>query len=244
MTKFDDLIKTIGKFVDIQKGTWDHLEWERLVSKVKQMGYEMSGDIMYNLGTSLEAFKKLYLSKTSKDDLNKIVADIPKSISSFIDETKGMWEHADWLRLLKEIEKAGVTLTEETQKYIGDLLEGAKRLYSAPYKEPAVVIKPKVETKPVEMPAEIKRPATAEVERPVEVKKPAKAEVKKPYETEMEKYIETKVKKHVAEEAKKLAPVEADKLKSDKAEKKAAPKAAESKDSTQKKAKRPYNKKG
>ncbi|MBF0516766.1 MAG: hypothetical protein HQK97_06555, partial [Nitrospirae bacterium] len=107
MAKFDDLISTVGKFVDMQKGTWDHLEWEMLVSKVQRMGYEVSGDIMHSLGTSVEALKKLYLANTSKEYLTKVVTEIPKTIARFIEETRGMWEHADWLRLLMEIEKAG-----------------------------------------------------------------------------------------------------------------------------------------
>ncbi|MCG6551361.1 MAG: hypothetical protein L7F77_03465, partial [Candidatus Magnetominusculus sp. LBB02] len=103
MAKFDELINTVGKFVDVQKGTWDHLEWERLVSKVQRMGYEMSGDVIYNLGTTVESLKKLYLSKTSSDDMLRVVTGVPKAIASFVGETKGMWEHADWLRLLKNV---------------------------------------------------------------------------------------------------------------------------------------------
>ncbi|MBF0488350.1 MAG: hypothetical protein HQK98_09340 [Nitrospirae bacterium] len=232
MAKFDDLISTVGKFVDMQKGTWDHLEWERLVSKVQRMGYEMSGDIVYNLGTTVESLKKLYLSKTSKDEMLRIVTDVPKGIAHFMEETRGIWEHADWLRLLKEMEKVGIAISEDTQKYIGDMLEASRRLYGAPHKEPVFELKPDV-VEPA--PVEAKKPVEVEVKEPVKPAKPVSAEaktvaeVKKPYETEVKKYI--------AAEVKKSATVAADKAEKKTATSKAAPKSDE-----EPKAKRPYKK--
>ncbi|KWT75938.1 hypothetical protein [Candidatus Magnetominusculus xianensis] len=230
MAKFDDLISTVGKFVDVQKGAWDHLEWERLVSKVQRMGYEMSGDIIHNLGTTVESLKKLYITKTNKDDMLRVVTDIPKAIARFIDETRGMWEHADWLRLLKEVEKVGIAISEETQKHIGDMLEASKRLYSAPYKEPVVEVKPTT----VDPIVEIASPAAsaAEAEKPTEPIDAEKPEVVKPYETEMKKYIATEAKKHVASAAKKTT--------GEKAEKKIK---ASGDSDDEPKVKRPYKKK-
>ncbi|MBF0554144.1 MAG: hypothetical protein HQK96_06230 [Nitrospirae bacterium] len=244
MAKFDDLINTVGKFVDMQKGTWDHLEWERLVSKVQRMGYEMSGDIIYNLGATVESLKKLYLSKTGKDDMLRIVTDVPKSIARFIDETKGMWEHADWLRLLEEIEKVGIAISEETQRYIGDMLEASRRLYGAPHTEPEVAVKPEAEKSAH---VEVERPVVAEEKKPIEpiklvrpvneeVKKPA-VEEKKPYETEMKKYIATEQKQHIA-----VAVKNSDMFAADKAEKKAAASKTGPKSDEEPKAKRPYKK--
>ncbi|MBF0567373.1 hypothetical protein [Candidatus Magnetominusculus dajiuhuensis] len=233
MAKFDDLINTVGKFVDMQKGTWDHLEWERLVSKVQRMGYEMSGDIVYNLGTTVESLKKLYFSKTSKDEMLRIVTDVPKGIARFIEETRGMWEHADWLRLLEDMEKVGIAISEDTQRYIGDMLEASRRLYGAPHKEPVFELKPDV-VKPA--PIEAKRPVEVEVKEPVESVKPDSAEAKKPA-AEVKKPYETEVKKYIAAEVKKSVKVAADKAEKKTVTSKAAPKSDE-----EPKAKRPYKK--
>ena len=48
---------------------------------------------------------------------------------AFVVAQKGRWNHADWEAFLKKTEAAGVKLTDEAKRNLGNLLEASKHFY-------------------------------------------------------------------------------------------------------------------
>ncbi len=69
----EDLVSRTSKFVEKQKGRWDHAAWEKLVNDVSTTGVDMTDDTRRHLGNMLEAVKHFYteLSKTPKSAKSK-----------------------------------------------------------------------------------------------------------------------------------------------------------------------------
>ncbi|MCG6553418.1 MAG: hypothetical protein L7F77_13930 [Candidatus Magnetominusculus sp. LBB02] len=49
----------------------------------------------------------------------------------FVQRQKGMWDHAAWLGFLEEVQKKGIELTGEMERYLGLVLETMKKVYNA-----------------------------------------------------------------------------------------------------------------
>jgi hypothetical protein len=65
----------------------------------------------------------------------------------FIKARKGAWEHADWEGFLARVEKLGVELTDETKRYLGNILEAGKHFYNADPPKPKAKTKKKTKSK-------------------------------------------------------------------------------------------------
>ncbi len=50
------------KFIDITKGKWEHVEWEKFVKDIQQKGIDLTEEARSSLGGILESLKKLYNS--------------------------------------------------------------------------------------------------------------------------------------------------------------------------------------
>lgn len=48
---------------------------------------------------------------------------------AFVTAQNGQWNHKEWEHFLEEVSKLGFQLTDETKRYLGNILEGAKHLY-------------------------------------------------------------------------------------------------------------------
>lgn len=48
----------------------------------------------------------------------------------FVEEQRGKWEHKDWEGFLDQVNKAGVELTDEVKRNLGNVLEASKHFYS------------------------------------------------------------------------------------------------------------------
>lgn len=48
------------KFIDANKGTWDHEAWEGLLKQVAKAGVEITDEVKINLGNMLESGKYFY----------------------------------------------------------------------------------------------------------------------------------------------------------------------------------------
>lgn len=48
----------------------------------------------------------------------------------FVEEQRGKWEHKDWEAFLDQVNKAGVELTDEVKRNLGNVLEASKHFYS------------------------------------------------------------------------------------------------------------------
>ncbi len=47
----------------------------------------------------------------------------------FVVSQKGVWNHDDWERLLAQVEKMNLKLTDECKRNLGNILEAAKYFY-------------------------------------------------------------------------------------------------------------------
>jgi hypothetical protein len=56
--------------------------------------------------------------------------DLMASAKNFVEKQKGVWDHTHWENFLKDMQKKGLALTEETSQAIGGLLESLKKIYS------------------------------------------------------------------------------------------------------------------
>lgn len=74
----EDIVSRAQKFVENQKGRWDHEAWEKLVKDVSNSGIEMSDDTRRHLGNMLESVKHFY-TELSKPGTKKKAAAKKKS---------------------------------------------------------------------------------------------------------------------------------------------------------------------
>ncbi len=127
---FNDLIGLSGKFVDSQKGGWDQKAWESFLSDVQKQGLDMRDEMQSSLGSVLESMKKVYTSSISTKNIDSAMSDLTSLTAKFVSDSKGVWDHAQWEKYLKDAQDKGINLTEVTQSYIGGILESAKDLYN------------------------------------------------------------------------------------------------------------------
>ncbi len=137
MTKFKDLINQATNFVQEQKGAWDHIKWTDLINDIQNKGTELSKEMQDSLGAILESIKKIY--STAADDISdkiggsaeKTVPKITDQATRFIEETKGAWDYADWEEFIKDMQKRGIKITEDTKYYIDEVLVSGRNFYNS-----------------------------------------------------------------------------------------------------------------
>ncbi len=152
---FDVLIDLSRKFVESQKGVWDHTAWLDFLSDVQKKGIELSDDMKDYLGSVLESMKKVYETTTATRGMENVMSDISDLTTDFMKKTKGVWDQSGWETYLKELQKKGVEYTDESRSYFGEVLEAAKQLYTI---------------SPVVSKAEEKEPVKKEVKEPARKK--------------------------------------------------------------------------
>jgi len=62
-----NLLDTVGEFVNKQKGKWEHKDWEALVDQVQKGGVVLTDEYKKSLGHMLEATKQFYGSLSVPD---------------------------------------------------------------------------------------------------------------------------------------------------------------------------------
>ncbi len=131
MPGFDVLIDLSRKFVESQKGVWEHTAWQDFLSDVQKKGFELSDDMQTYLGSILEAMKKVYGTVTATKGMEKVMADVSKLTVDFITKTKGVWDQAGWESFLKDLQKKGVEYTDESRSYFEEVLEASRTIYAS-----------------------------------------------------------------------------------------------------------------
>ncbi|MBF0458031.1 MAG: hypothetical protein HQK99_09070 [Nitrospirae bacterium] len=132
MGQFDDIIEAAAKFVEQQKGVWDHSAWTEFLSGIGKMGFDVDGEMKEYLGSLLESMKNYYSAASATDGITSAMKGIAENTVSFINKTKGSWDHSGWETYLKTMQKKGTELSDETVKYLGSVLETSKELYHLP----------------------------------------------------------------------------------------------------------------
>ena len=131
MGGFDALVDLAGKFVESQKGAWDHTAWLNFVSDVQQKGLELSDDMKDNLGLVLESMKKFYSASADTKGIETVMANISNYTMDYFKKTKGVWNQSEWETYLSDVQKKGVELTDETRSYLGEVFESLQGFYTA-----------------------------------------------------------------------------------------------------------------
>ena len=130
MEGFDVLVDLAGKFVESQKGAWDHTAWLNFLSDLQKKGIELSEDMEDNLGLVLESMKKFYNTSTATKGIETVMTDITKHTIDYFRKNKGLWDQAEWNTYLNDIQKKGLDLTEETRSYLWEVFESLKGFYT------------------------------------------------------------------------------------------------------------------
>ncbi len=126
---FDVLTDLAGKFVESRKGIWDHIAWLTFLLDIQKKGFALSDNMKTYLGLVLNAMKKLYDATTATKGMENVMSDISEYSVNFIKRTKGIWNHSEWEIFLKDFQKKGIDLTEETSSYLGQFLETVREIY-------------------------------------------------------------------------------------------------------------------
>jgi hypothetical protein len=127
---FNELVALATKFVESQKGTWDHYAWLDFISEVQKKGFEINDDLQDQLGTVTESMKKCYNASADTKSIQNMLGEISQSSIEFIKKTKGVWDNAGWESYVKDLQKKGLALNEQSQSYAGNILESVKSLYA------------------------------------------------------------------------------------------------------------------
>ncbi len=130
MIGFDVLVELAGKYVEIQKGVWDHTTWLDFLTDVQKKGFELSSDMKTYLGSVMEAMKKFYEVITTTKGMENAMLEISRHTVDFIKYTQGIWTPSGLDAFLKDIQKRGFDLTEETKSYLSEILESVSKLYT------------------------------------------------------------------------------------------------------------------
>jgi non-homologous end joining protein Ku len=88
------------------------------------------------------------MATSSKSSLQELL----DMAGRFVEQQRGRWEHKDWEKFLDQVNKAGVELTDEVKRNLGNVLEASKHFYSKvsvvpDKKKPRAKSKPKSKTK-------------------------------------------------------------------------------------------------
>ncbi len=137
------------------------------------------------IGSILESLKKLYSTDV------KLFNEITSSAKNFVEKQKGVWDHAKWEEFLSDIQKKGMSLTEESKKTIGSILESLKKFYQPSPKKKALTEEKKEEVKEEKKEEAKKIEKQEEAPLKKEKKKEEKKVAKKPKKTK--KAVEAEV---------------------------------------------------
>ncbi|KJR42697.1 hypothetical protein MCHI_001422 [Candidatus Magnetoovum chiemensis] len=160
MSKFYDILKSTGKFIDRNGAVWDHTAWEGFLEDVSRISDEVSKQMQYNLGQTLSSMKVLY-EKTA-DKAESIMTNLSDEIASFIEHSSGIWDHNGWQEFLRKIGERGINLSDDAVNALGSILEEAKHLYQF------ILSKGVEDISAPQQKSETAKPETAKEEKPKE----------------------------------------------------------------------------
>ncbi len=130
MGGFDALIDLARKFVETQKGVWEHADWLHFLSDARKRGFELTDDMESYLGSVMEAMKKVYEATSATKGMENVMSDISDLSVNFVKKTKGVWDQSGWEAYLKDFQKKGIDLTDEMMSYCGEILQASKSVYT------------------------------------------------------------------------------------------------------------------
>ena len=127
MEKFNNLIKKASQFVEKQKGVWDHSKWQAFLSDTEKMGGTLNEEMRRYLGAVTESMKRFY--EHSAGTGKKMTGTVSDQVAKFVDKSRGKWEHLEWEKFVKDLQRKGADVTEHNRAHLGEILEAAKKFY-------------------------------------------------------------------------------------------------------------------
>ena len=116
--------------------------------------------------------------------------EVISSSKDFVEKQKGVWDHARWEGLLSDIQKKGVSVTEEVSKTVGSILESIKKLYTLFPKTEAVKEEEEAASKKAEEKAPEEKKAVESKPKKASAAKKPKAPAKETEKSSKENYVE------------------------------------------------------
>lgn len=175
MEKYKDLIKKAAQFVEKQKGAWDHSRWQAFLSDTEKIGGTMNEEMQRYLGAVTESMKKFY--EHTAGTRKKMTGTVSDQVARFVDKTKGKWEHLEWEKFVKDIQKKGTDITESNRAHLGGILEAAKKFY---HSLPRTIQREASEAEVIKAPEALEVPTEPQEKTVRKPTKPAAKKVTKP----------------------------------------------------------------
>lgn len=100
-------------------------QWTDYIDQLTHLGYEVNRDNEQYVRAIFETSKKMFDLDRSYDYMRRVLFLSEK----FVKSQKGQWDHVLWLGFLMELEQKGITTSDQTVCYLGDILEAFKGLY-------------------------------------------------------------------------------------------------------------------
>ncbi|NOS35392.1 MAG: hypothetical protein GQ522_02005 [Deltaproteobacteria bacterium] len=179
MEKYKSLIKKASQFVEKQKGVWDHSKWQAFLSDTEKMGGTMNEEMRRYLGAVTESMKRFY--EHSAGTGKKMTGTVSDQAAKFVDKSRGKWEHLEWEKFVKDLQRKGADVTEHNRAHLGGILEAAKKFYHSWPKVAEVEEEELLEErpKPKIKATSVRKPAAKKVTRAKSPKSEGEAPTKK-----------------------------------------------------------------
>ncbi|MBF0519202.1 MAG: hypothetical protein HQK92_05710 [Nitrospirae bacterium] len=121
-----DFMGMATKFVDMNKGQWDHTAWMNFISESKKMGIDMCDDTKTCAGAVLEAMKKYYVTMMGTDSMANVMSEAADSTLKFLKNPKAVASKDEWETYMNSMKEKGIKMSEESQNYLKAMMEATK----------------------------------------------------------------------------------------------------------------------
>lgn len=130
MRGFDVYVDLASKFVEKQRGIWDHEKWLDFLLDAQKKGFDFNDEIKANLGLLLESMKKFYNVATATKEIDHLMLQISELTVNYFKKASGVWDQSEWESFLKTLQNKGFYLNEESISYLREVLTSAKKFYT------------------------------------------------------------------------------------------------------------------
>lgn len=115
-------------FVEEKKGEWDHIQWDQLLNDLQSQGVKLTDEAKSRFGEILEGLKGVYSEAAKTEGVAKTLTEVKDQVVTFVQANSSGWDQAAWDSFVQNIQKKGVELSGEGQKYLGNIAEAAKKI--------------------------------------------------------------------------------------------------------------------
>ncbi|MEO5357890.1 MAG: hypothetical protein H7844_11405 [Nitrospirae bacterium YQR-1] len=121
-----DFMGMAGKFVEMNKGQWDHNAWLDFISESKKMGIDMCDDTKTCAGAVLEAMKNYYTTMMGTESMASVMSEATDATLKLIKNPKAMMDKSEWDNYMAGMKDKGIKMNTEAQNYLKAMMEATK----------------------------------------------------------------------------------------------------------------------